>query len=157
MLTNTYTNEQSEVCHLKYTAFPDHGVPDNTNGFLKLISLAEEESVRLGEKRGTGRRPILVRKHRAHRSPPLPFRTPFATNTLNTILYYHMCLCRLLGRRRTYRHLHCCRRHHRQTQLRLGRRHPRPSSNSGSLITSRSFADHNHHHHHHHYSSSSSS
>jgi len=60
ILTNTYTNEQSEICHLKYTAFPDHGVPDNTNGFLKLISLAEEESVRLGEKRGVGRRPIVV-------------------------------------------------------------------------------------------------
>lgn len=60
VLTNTYTNEQNEVCHLKYTAFPDHGVPDNTNGFLKLISVAEEEAVRLGEKRGTGRRPIVV-------------------------------------------------------------------------------------------------
>jgi protein tyrosine phosphatase len=60
VLTNTYTNEQAEICHLKYTAFPDHGVPDNTNGFLKLISLAEEESVRLGEKRGVGRKAVVV-------------------------------------------------------------------------------------------------
>jgi protein tyrosine phosphatase len=60
MLMNTFTNEQTEICHLKYTAFPDHGVPDNTNGFLKLISLSEEEAVRLGERRGSGRKAVVV-------------------------------------------------------------------------------------------------
>jgi protein tyrosine phosphatase len=54
-LTNTYTGEVQNIAHLKYTSFPDHGVPDDTSGFLKLVTLAEEEAQAAG-----ARRPIVV-------------------------------------------------------------------------------------------------
>jgi protein tyrosine phosphatase len=122
ILTNTYTNEQSEICHLKYTAFPDHGVPDNTNGFLKLISLAEEESVRLGEKRGVGRKAVVV-----HCSGERKRGTRRSRSHVFFFFFF------FFSWRRSNGHVHRSGDHDRQAQLRVDGDDPRPTAAQAQL------------------------
>jgi len=44
LLQNKKNNQKKTITHLQYIAWPDHGLPENTSGFSKIIDLVDEEN-----------------------------------------------------------------------------------------------------------------
>ncbi|XP_024893489.1 tyrosine-protein phosphatase non-receptor type 9-like isoform X2 [Temnothorax curvispinosus] len=52
LLTNNKTGETREVCHMRYTVWPDYGVPQSAKALLQFLSLVRQQQSKLLASRG---------------------------------------------------------------------------------------------------------
>ncbi|XP_071627189.1 tyrosine-protein phosphatase non-receptor type 9 [Temnothorax longispinosus] len=52
LLTNNKTDETREVCHMRYTVWPDYGVPQSAKALLQFLSLVRQQQSKLLASRG---------------------------------------------------------------------------------------------------------